>query len=270
MMEINVINQVQTIEVVFGIYRNYITYNRKCKIFIIIRIIFQLLIYLSAFTHNIFWLLNSDVNVAMFFLSTFNLICIVTFLVCSVQNSAHYKILTTNLIAVHYAYNDNCSYNRRLQQLKSIFLVGFTIYVFMGSCCTLFKMVYEAVFISHGFYTSETPLVYVWRFTYRLHYNLEFFALYVILKVLCNLIKCLNDSLAEIQLEMKTEEYSLQSNRHGHFCNESNVIFKISQWTDLYECIVNCRQELSKCFEYQVNIEMMLLQLFSLSSLVNF
>lgn len=242
----NIIRYIEVAENILCIYRNYLFCRQRFKPLIKFRIVIEVMIFPLIIFSNLFFTIQEQ--------DEFNLIDIysgpsfiffgdVLLGFLSKSKSAAYKIFVDNLMVVHNVYNENVNYRRGLKRLYIVIFTSFTVILVVIVCfIATFILSLMTIGVSSSTLSALTALYSLFR--NLITYILEYVALYIFLSLLTNLLICLNTTILEIQKKRELDtEYSY-----------SILVDELTQWADLYDCLVESGKHLSACFSDYVSI----------------
>lgn len=237
-----------------GIYRNYLFYGRRSRKRVLFCIIFEILLNLVLLVNNLHifeQVYEYKVDSYYYFVILFVFLSNFTSIVFSVLKSLEYKMAVTNLMIVHDDFIEDSNYKNNLKQLKTVIIVSFTVLFII-----IFPhMVWQFRLLTLLKNNSFAIIIFFWCVSLlcnKINFILDFFALYIYIDLLSNLLKCLNSTVLELEDKMYIEKKNksmIEINKQN-----LNMLAKIQRCAEWYACLVESSKQLSECFKYQVNI----------------
>lgn len=245
-----IIHCIELAENIMCIYRNYLFCRKKYKTLILLRILIEAVFYGLVVFSNLFSIVN-EVKISSLKYFDFMMYTMyfgdIFFGFLSKSKCASYKVFIDNLTEVHNVFKKDVNYIRRLKRLSIILFVSYSV----SSTVTVYFTIFDVI--------NNIPLSSNWGTLYffyvictilrnELTYILEFMALYAFLSLLTHFLKCLNSTLSEIQKNLQLKEEL--NTEYG----DSVLIEKLTQWAELYKCLVESAKQLSAFFNNYVNV----------------
>lgn len=255
MNKLKIIRYLRVVENINGIYRNYFFYGRRSKKLVLLHLTFEILLRLLLLTSHTFLVLlitkNTDLEKYAWICSFGLIIYFLSDLIsvaCGVLKSLEYKIAIVNLIIVHDDYIDDVNYKRNRKQTQIVVLISFTVLVIIIFTSAIYRFLNLLLLGNSSSLTFFFLILSVFR--NKIICILDFFALYIYIDLLSDLLKCLNRTVLELQekIRMGTQSFLERNGQNLH------MLENVQLCSELYGCLVNSGKQLSECFKYQVNI----------------
>lgn len=241
---------IELAENVLCIYRNYLFCKKEYNFFIMFRIVIEVIIYSLLVLNNLIFLIDelqySNGSEYVYF-AVYVMFFFDVFLgFFSVYKSVAYKNFIHNLVAIHNVYNKNINYNRNIKRMQILLFGNFTVILIIA----VYLIVDITYYLRSG---SNWDTMFICSVIYSLFrneitYALEFMALYTFLSILTSLLKCLNNTILEIQENVQSkEELNIET-------SHSVLVEKLTRWAEVYQYLLDASKQLSACFKNHVNI----------------
>lgn len=246
---IKIIKSLEILENILCVYKNYLFYGKRSKLMIMIHIVFKflynllvLLVYIFLkkiepqrfnYKHSIFL----TIHLAILYGDTF-------IVLYSLYKSEAYKTFITNLISIHKIYNNDVNYQMNLKRLQTMLFTICAALIIIAVSLNVQNTIY--LLISFEDFPMLTILMTQSSIMYsEVCFILEYLVLYTFLSLLSNMLQSLNKTVLMMHEQIQKRETLVDSS--------SDLIEKVQQLAELYKCLVNLSKQLSPCFKYQVN-----------------
>ncbi|PZC84632.1 hypothetical protein B5X24_HaOG200752 [Helicoverpa armigera] len=248
----HLINLLTKTETIIGIYRNYDSLSKKQKILCKLRIFFEILFVFSIATYNVLVLENFLSTrifhyMMMYHISNFlgGPIVAISGILCS--NT--YKNFIDNFMTMDMHYQKKSAYVKCLKKMKILFVVTCII-----SCLSivffLITKITARFFIHHHYVNIGFVLMLVVAVFVQQRFFLEHTLMYIFIRMIQNVLRCLNDCMLDAQVGYNDMTRSGQSDSREW--RPLLTAEQVQLWAEHYKCLLICSKNLSICFRSQV------------------
>ena len=247
-----------TAENIMGVYRNFNTLTKFKKTLVVIRVVFEVFVYVFVFKINVdaFRSFTFTCTVVpptimgLFYMCNF--ISGFIIMICGVQSSHSFKIFITDVRTVHHCFKgESTHYDKYVKKLKTVLITATALHmcgsIVMFATKTLNKIYLEATGLTLNYVLFVTLEIYV-----EIRHILENIVLYTYITMLHHFLKTVNDCILDILKKDDEPVKILYANRRQRIdlisMNEA-----LDDCAMKYRYLISCSKKLSACFSSQVN-----------------
>lgn len=245
----NIIKTLSKIENILGVHRNYVCLPKRYRIFCIIRIICETVVYMYFMAlvgiENIN-IIHEHVNYVLELFRISKSLNSPMIMANGIFYSSACRVFIENFKFAYDRYQDQPTFIKWSKKLIWILIMYAVTFTVLNSF--LFAAILY-ILITAGASCNVIILVTM-DMLFEIRFFNEHVVMYTYVMMTKNLLGCLNDSILEVQVKYNERQKRLLS--ESQEWDGQLTVDQVVQWATQFQCLLNCSKSVSVCFNVVV------------------